>query len=85
MVPFQAVRFSGGKSGGCTNDAGLEKIELAAIVHMSLYELGDLAHRLSVGPVGGNGGADGGLVFNDAMAETVGDTFELGGTSRPRR
>ena len=48
------------------------RLDLALVFELGLMaadELGDLPFSLSVGPVRGDGGADGGLVLDDAVGE----------------
>ena len=54
-----------------TDDAGLEEIQLSATVHLALdeLELGDLAFSLAIRPRRCDSGADGFLIFDDAVGE----------------
>jgi hypothetical protein len=54
-----------------TGDTGLEEVEVSSAVHLALHELelGDLTFRLTIRPRRCDGGADGGLVFDDTIGE----------------
>ncbi len=56
---------------GYADDASLEEVEFAASVYLTFDELGlrGLAFGLSAGPRGRDGGANGRLVFGDAVGE----------------